>query len=348
MPFVILLFSFVHNQYRQFTSLYPCRASCNPSTHILPTAAHNQLIPFTMAMASPTSTPGSSATSTDVNRLRSLFASGDLMHPYLSSQIFAQAAGGDDYPSSSDDGVALNDNDVHDNFVDLAASLSICCGVTPPEGSRASSDECDESSFFMENFTSNKHVEREIRQQRLRLASEIGGSLTTDSNGNNAYTRRHIILILCDGMGNSILQNTLNANPDDDLEASFFIRNNHPSRLRAVFPSTTPAALTTLATAAWPGRHGRPVEQGGEAETVGGEGNFGEVEDGGRNVEVGGDEVSVHLGAGVAQTSHDLFEPTRGGGHERGVAGSLPSPAIRARAVLKQQIHQCEVTVFRG
>jgi hypothetical protein len=57
---------------------------------------------------------------------------------------------------------------------------------------------------------------------------------------------------------------------------------------------------------------------------------------------------AVHLGAGVAQTSHDLFEPTRGGGHERGVAGSLPSPAIRARTVLKQQIHQCEVTVFRG
>eukprot|EP00956_Cyclotella_meneghiniana_P027307 scaffold60934_cov76-Cyclotella_meneghiniana.AAC.10 len=45
---------------------------------------------------------------------------------------------------------------------------------------------------------------------------------------------------------------------DGNKEASFLIENNQRTRLRAVFPSTTPAALTSLATASWPGRHGMP------------------------------------------------------------------------------------------
>ena len=40
--------------------------------------------------------------------------------------------------------------------------------------------------------------------------------------------------------------------------SSFLMKHNQPARIRAVFPSTTPAALTTLATASWPGRHGMP------------------------------------------------------------------------------------------
>jgi len=40
--------------------------------------------------------------------------------------------------------------------------------------------------------------------------------------------------------------------------SSFLRRHNEPERLRAVFPATTPAALTTLATAVWPGQHGAP------------------------------------------------------------------------------------------
>lgn len=55
-------------------------------------------------------------------------------------------------------------------------------------------------------------------------------------------------------MGSSCLENAF----DGDKEDSFLIENNQRARLRAVSPSTTPAALTSLATASWPGRHGMP------------------------------------------------------------------------------------------
>jgi len=192
------------------------------------------------------------------------------MHPYLSSQHFARQSEPktttDDINSAVDVDVdAFCSDDVRDNFVDLAASLSICCGVSPPNNSASEDD-----SSFLQNFVSNEHLEREVQLRRLRLASEIGGNTVKDddddneNSNNNVYERRHIVLILCDGMGNSILQNTLSGDPSssssssDTSMSSFFMRNNQPSRLRAVFPSTTPAALTTLATAAWPGRHGMP------------------------------------------------------------------------------------------
>ena len=185
--------------------------------------------------------------SDDVNRLHSLFASGVLMHPYLSCEHFAAKS-----CNNNNDNVDQNHtrpNGVCDNFVDLAVSLSMCCGVTPPP---QCINNAEESSFLEKKFTCDKEIEFEIHQRRLRLASEIGGI----ANNNNLYPRRHIVLILCDGMGNSILQQTLNDNSFKH-NSSFFIRKNEPSRLRAVFPSTTPAALTTLATAKYPGQHGK-------------------------------------------------------------------------------------------
>ena len=186
--------------------------------------------------------------SDDVNRLHSLFASGVLMHPYLSCEHFAAKS------CNNNDYVDQNHNkpdDVCDNFVDLAVSLSMCCGVNPPP---QCINDAEESSFLQKKFTCDKEIELEIHQRRLRLASEIGGI----ANNNNVYPRRHIVLILCDGMGNSILQHTLNdSDYEDNNNSSFFIMKNEPTRLRAVFPSTTPAALTTMATATYPGRHGK-------------------------------------------------------------------------------------------
>merc|ERR1712070_10546 len=52
-------------------------------------------------------------------------------------------------------------------------------------------------------------------------------------------------------MGSKVLDDCL---PED----SFLRSRNKRDRLVAVFPSTTPAALTTLATGAWPGQHGQP------------------------------------------------------------------------------------------
>ena len=200
--------------------------------------------------------PSTVPSNSDVNRLHSLFASGNLIHPYLSRDHFVKKL-----QTKPVNGNGNNvESDVRDNFVDLAAALSICCGIPSSEFSSELSSLEEEEDYLQNNsFTSNKHVEVEIHRRRLHLASEIGGisRIKDDNNGsssNNTYSRQHIILILCDGMGNSILQQHCASNDDDE---SFFMKHNQPSRLRAVFPSTTPAALTTLATATWPGQHGK-------------------------------------------------------------------------------------------
>ena len=97
------------------------------------------------------------------------------------------------------------------NFTDLANALATCCCVSVA-GSQ----------------------ENPLRDQIVR-----------------DMEAQHVLLILCDGMGNAILEQHL-------ASTAFLRRHNQCDRLRAVFPSTTPAALTTLATAQWPGQHGVP------------------------------------------------------------------------------------------
>jgi len=100
------------------------------------------------------------------------------------------------------------------NFADLAHALALCCGLAP---------------------------ERRVRESHAdALAEQLGGT-----------ARRHLVFVLCDGMGSSILERHL-------VPGSFLRKRNDPERLLSVFPATTPAALTTLATAAWPGIHGQP------------------------------------------------------------------------------------------
>ena len=194
----------------------------------------------------------------DVDRLHSLFLSGKLLHPYLSREHFAKLT------SASNDLQKISNDEICDNFVDLSASLSICCGVSPHV--EDDSDVSIEDPLYLQKYSSNKHLQPEIQRRRLKLAEEIGGKkIDDDCNDNNVYSRRHIVLILCDGMGNSILQQHASSRGDRSsadsntagTTSSFFMKHNQPSRLRAVFPSTTPAALTTLATATWPGRHGK-------------------------------------------------------------------------------------------
>ena len=63
--------------------------------------------------------------------------------------------------------------------------------------------------------------------------------------------KQHIVFVLCDGLGTNII--------NEHCEPGSFLRkHNQPLSLVAVFPSTTPAALATLATGAWPGQHGCP------------------------------------------------------------------------------------------
>ncbi|MFW6252892.1 MAG: alkaline phosphatase family protein [bacterium] len=58
----------------------------------------------------------------------------------------------------------------------------------------------------------------------------------------------HLIFVLIDGLGIPILE--------AHLDAKGFLRSGFRRELRAVFPSTTTVALTSLASGAWPGTHG--------------------------------------------------------------------------------------------
>ena len=59
----------------------------------------------------------------------------------------------------------------------------------------------------------------------------------------------HIVFVLVDGMGWTLL---------NLLPPTAFLRSQRMMELRAIFPSTTSCALTTLATGLWPGQHGVP------------------------------------------------------------------------------------------
>lgn len=61
---------------------------------------------------------------------------------------------------------------------------------------------------------------------------------------------RPLLFVLVDGLGDVFL---------DDLPPNGLLAQAERIKLRSVFPSTTAAALTSLATAEWPGRHGIPA-----------------------------------------------------------------------------------------
>ena len=77
----------------------------------------------------------------------------------------------------------------------------------------------------------------ELTQGAERIASQIGQS-------------DHHVLALIDGLGVGLLQH---------LSEESFLRTHMCMTLQAVFPSTTVAALTSLATGLWPGTHGVPT-----------------------------------------------------------------------------------------
>jgi hypothetical protein len=68
---------------------------------------------------------------------------------------------------------------------------------------------------------------------------------------------RHLLFVLVDGMGSYVT---------DQLAATGAIRAGIRTQLDAVFPATTACAMTTLATATWPGQHGVPGWHGYLAE----------------------------------------------------------------------------------
>jgi hypothetical protein len=60
----------------------------------------------------------------------------------------------------------------------------------------------------------------------------------------------HIVFVLIDGLGLNLVES---------LPTTSFLRRHVALQLRAVFPATTAAALTSLATGLWPAQHGVPA-----------------------------------------------------------------------------------------
>jgi len=59
--------------------------------------------------------------------------------------------------------------------------------------------------------------------------------------------RQHLVLVMADGFGMNFVER---------LDSDSFIPNHIAAEMRTVFPSTTPIALTSLATGDWPCAHG--------------------------------------------------------------------------------------------
>lgn len=109
----------------------------------------------------------------------------------------------------------------------------------PTKGSRASLRDLSEAVAHCRGLH-GKHSGGDQDAKVNQLVKDIGGP-----------GRRHIVFIVCDGMG------TVNMN--EHLPADSFLRRmNLHDRLVSTFPATTPTALMTIATAAWPQDHGVP------------------------------------------------------------------------------------------
>ena len=83
----------------------------------------------------------------------------------------------------------------------------------------------------------------------VATASGVGGldlSHFADGLAASLAEREHLVFILADGLGLEMLERE---------PAAGTLRKRLHSEVRAVFPSSTAVALTTLATGAWPARH---------------------------------------------------------------------------------------------
>ena len=83
------------------------------------------------------------------------------------------------------------------------------------------------------------------------LASSIGAAPARLSPEAEHISRligspEHIVLVVIDGLGMNFL---------DKMPVGSFLKSHLVSELLTVFPSSTPAVLTSLATGLWPSRH---------------------------------------------------------------------------------------------
>ncbi|MEX2157984.1 MAG: alkaline phosphatase family protein [Dehalococcoidia bacterium] len=86
------------------------------------------------------------------------------------------------------------------------------------------------------------------------LASIAGGDVELAAGATNVRDAigetEHLVFVLIDGLGMNLIES---------LPAGSFLRDHVAIELRAVFPATTAAALTSLATGLWPAQHAVPA-----------------------------------------------------------------------------------------
>lgn len=89
-----------------------------------------------------------------------------------------------------------------------------------------------------------------------RAISSLGGApgetLSAHARGivQAVGSAEHLIFVMADGLGMNLIER---------LPARSFLRNHLAMEMRAVFPSSTAPALTSLATGRWPTEHGVPA-----------------------------------------------------------------------------------------
>jgi len=178
----------------------------------------------------------------DLERVRELFRSGHLLHP-LPAERAAPFLGF--LPLEQQEARGGGDGAV--SFADAACGLALSCGLAPKhllveKSSReGKNEETQERTVLLEKEGACER--RSGEEAAIRFAESIDA--------------QHIVFILCDGLGRAVLDKHA------DAERSFLRRHNDANYdcgcgMRAVFPATTPAALTTLATGVYPGEHGAP------------------------------------------------------------------------------------------
>lgn len=92
----------------------------------------------------------------------------------------------------------------------------------------------------------SRAIARLCGDARYSEGANAAGAGSVDEIAGDIGPSEHIVFVMADGLGMTLLET---------LDEDSFLRRRLVRELRSVFPSTTAAALTTLATGAWPGEH---------------------------------------------------------------------------------------------
>ena len=104
----------------------------------------------------------------------------------------------------------------------------------------------DSGALVRPDYSAPNFIDLARASAKLAGASGVPDTPNSIELANRIGDTDHLIFILLDGVGMNLIEK---------MPESSFLRSNLDSELRAVFPSTTSVALTSLATSEWPSSH---------------------------------------------------------------------------------------------